>query len=84
MHRVFAPWVAAQNALDGEVAAFNDAPFLDGSDSVVRAGGLVPAFVGAQQGRQQNLVEPDQQNEREANDFGQHHIVNLYPTPRME
>ncbi len=84
VHRVFAPWVAAQNTFHGQVCTFQNTPFLDRPDSVIGAGGLVAAFIGPQQRRQGQLIYADQQNEWEADDFRPHHNVNLYPTPRIE
>ena len=54
--------MAAQDALDTEIQAFKNTPLLNGSDHVVRAGGLIAAFVRAKQGRKQDLVQPNGQN----------------------
>ena len=61
-HRMLAPRVAPQNSLHPQVHAFKNAPFLYGFDHIEGTGGLVAAFVGAQQGRNRPLVHPDGQD----------------------
>ena len=51
VHIAGAPRVAAQNALDAHISTLDGAPFFNGLNGIVGAGGIVPAFVVAQQRR---------------------------------
>jgi len=58
------PGMAAHDASGGQPGAFEEPPFLECPYGVVRTGRIVPAFVDTQQGRQENLVKTDGQNEQ--------------------
>ena len=64
VHRMVAPGVAAQDALYSQISPFKNAPFLDGLDGIMRAGGTVTALTRPQQRREGVLVNPDRKNEK--------------------
>lgn len=64
VHRMFAPWVAAQNSRRRQISAFERPPYLQGFDGIVRTGWLVTAFVHSQKRRKRYLIKPDKQDEK--------------------
>jgi len=59
------PWIAAGNSFNGKPQTFYWAIFSQSFNAILRAGGGVPALA-AKPRRNDQLVKPDQCNEREA------------------
>ena len=57
-----APWVAGEDALEGEPAAFEEAVFLYRLDAIIGAGRRVATALPDKR-RQSHLIKPDQQNQ---------------------
>ena len=57
-----APWVAGEDALEGEPATFEEAIFLNRLDAVVGTGGYVAAAL-SNEWRQRHLINPNQEDQ---------------------